>query len=98
MHLMKKNYLLNGSSKRSVQNNWWTKGMSELKKELKKARLDEKLWHNEESKRSIKTAKRNLRREQRRRMFVYEEKKNIKIEKLYDKPSKEEFWKALLYR
>jgi hypothetical protein len=87
--------LLYGTSKRSVQNNWWIKEMSKLKKELKKARLDEKLWHSEESKRSIKTAKRNFRREQRRCMFVYEEKKNINIENLYDKPSKEDFKKAL---
>ena len=57
---------MNGGRNNSKQSNWWTYEMTKLKIELKKARLDEKLWHNEETKRNVKTAKRNFRREQRR--------------------------------
>ena len=84
--------IMNGGRNNSKQSNWWTYEMTKLKIELKKARLDEKLWHNEETKRNVKTAKRNFRREQRRCVFVYEEKRNINIENLFDKPTKEDFW------
>ncbi len=44
---------------------------------------------------ALKNAKRKFRREQRRCVFVFEECKNRNIEVLFDKPSKEEFWKSL---
>jgi hypothetical protein len=80
---------------KSNKNQWWTKEMTTLKKELKEARRKYKMWKDEESLIAVKNAKRKFRREQRRCIFVFEECKNRNIEVLFDKPSKEEFWKSL---
>ena len=77
------------------KNRWWTKEMKTLKQELKEARGKYKMWKDEESLLAVKNAKRKFRREQRRCVFVFEECKNRNIEVLFDKPSKEEFWKSL---
>ena len=80
---------------KSSNKDWWTREMSTLKKELQKARMEERLWKDETSRENKRTAKRNFRRKQRRCVFIYEEKNNRKIENLFDKPSKEDFWKSL---
>ena len=79
----------------SNSKSWWTREMTALKKELQKARKEARLWNDETSIENMKKAKRNFRKEQRRCVFIYEEKKNRKIENLFDKPSKEDFWKAV---
>jgi hypothetical protein len=77
------------------KNQWWTKEMTTLKKELKEARRKYKMLNDEESLLAVKNSKRKFRREQRRCIFVFEECENRNIEGLFDKPSKEEFWKFL---
>jgi hypothetical protein len=54
-----------------------------------------KLWKDEDSKKDMKVAKKKFRKEQRRCVFVFEEGRNKNIENLFNKPSKEEFWKSL---
>ena len=76
-------------------NNWWTKEMSILKKNLQIARNEFKINQNTENKELVKIAKKKFRKEQRRCVFVFEEKKNKNIENLFNKHSKEEFWKAV---
>jgi polynucleotide 5'-kinase involved in rRNA processing len=62
---------------------------------LKLARIKFKLWKDEDSKKEIKVAKKKFRKEQRRCVFVFEEGRNNNIENLFNKPSKEKFWKSL---
>ena len=54
---------------KSSNKNWWTREMSTLKKELQKARMEERLWKDETSRENKRTAKINFRREQRRCVF-----------------------------
>ena len=63
-------------SNKRKRNDWWTRGMTQLKKELKEARRKYKLWKDEESLLMVKDAKRRFRKEQRRCVFVFEEGKN----------------------
>ena len=77
------------------RNSWWTKEMSNLKKELRNARGQFRINGDKESKELVKQAKKKFRKEQRRSVFIFEEKKNKNIESLFEKPSKDEFWKAL---
>ena len=87
--------ILYRDTNRSVQKKWWTHDMSKLKKVAIKARLDQKLCRNEETTMNVKTAKKNFRRQQRKCVYEYEQKKNIDIENFFDIPSKEEFRKSL---
>jgi hypothetical protein len=79
---------------KSSNKNWWSREMSTLKKELQKARMETRLWNDETCRDNKRTAKRNFRREQRRCVFIYEEKNNRNIENSFDKQSKEDFWKS----
>ena len=65
------------------------------KKKLQKARLEVKLWEHADSFAKLKLAKKNFRRQQRRCVFIFEEKRNINIENLFHKPSTDKFWKSL---
>jgi hypothetical protein len=80
---------------KSSNKDWWTREMTTLKKELQNARMEARIWNDETSRDNKRTAKRNFRREQRRCVFNNEEKNKRNIENLFDKPSKEDYWKSL---
>jgi hypothetical protein len=77
------------------KNNWWTKELTELKRNVKEAREKLRIWNNEDSLLNVKNRKREYRRCQRRSIFVFEEKKNKNIENMFVKTSKDDFWKSI---
>jgi len=75
--------------------NWWTNELTFLKKKVKEARELARVWKDEESRLNVKIRKKEYRKCQRRSVFIFEEKKNKNIEKLFTSTNKEDFWKSI---
>ena len=65
------------------------------KRNIKKAREELRIWNNEETRANDKNRKTEYRRCQRWNIFVFEEKKNRNIERLFSKTNKDDFWKSV---
>ena len=54
-----------------------------------------RVWKDEEIRLNVKIRKKEYRKCQRRSVFIFEEKKNKNIEKLFTSTNKEDFWKSI---
>ena len=86
--------LIKYENKNKYGKSWWNDELRALKYDLKKARDEFKNKQSIEARENYKELKRDFRKTQRRCQFVYDEKKCKKIDKLFEKSTKDEFWKS----